>query len=148
MEHDVDKVRAQLRDQAAEDQAAEYRARMSETEEFGFLNIRGQEVPDPTPMEPPIGYQAQPDLMEMIRAMVQREIHLRDDAIMESPEEADDFEEDDAEDFDSPYELFFNPEPGAPAGPPPSPVDVTGQAPKPAESAATPAGTAPPEAPG
>ena len=34
------------------------------------LNERGELVPDPVPMAPPIGYQPQPDMMDMIRQQV------------------------------------------------------------------------------
>lgn len=55
----------------------------------------GSEVCDPTPLAPPIGFTHGPDLIDQIRNMVRREMHLRDDEVLEETEE-------DAEDFDHP----------------------------------------------
>lgn len=86
---------------------------------YGFLNILGQEVPDPTVVEPPIGYVAQPDLMEQMRRMLRNEMSALAAANeFETFEEADDFDvEDDPVDYSSPYEEFFDPPAGSPAGP-------------------------------
>lgn len=86
---------------------------------FGFLNVRGHEIPDPTVLEPPLGYVPQPDLMEQMRRMVQREIsRIAEDQEFETFAEADDFDiDDDPVDYSSPYEEFFDPLPGSPAGP-------------------------------
>lgn len=90
------------------------------SEEYGFLNVRGHEVPDPTVVDPPLGYVQQPDLMELTRRMVQG--HLSAIAAaqeFETLEEADDFDvDDDPVDYQSPWELYFDPAPGTPAGPP------------------------------
>lgn len=74
------------------------------------LSPGGLEVPDPTPMAPPVGYVQHVPLAEQIRAMVRSEA-LRQAAEAqgaETFEEADDF---DVEDFDpsSPYEEVFEP---------------------------------------
>lgn len=73
----------------------------------------GREIPDSTPMQPPVGYNRQPSLAEQIRAMVVSE-KLRAEAAaagLESFEEADDFEVGD--DFEhlpaSAYEANFDP---------------------------------------
>lgn len=70
----------------------------------------GKEYPDPVPMEPPIGYNAPPDLMTMIKTMVHAE-HFRravDEAGGETFEEADDFEiDDDPLDPNTIYEKYF-----------------------------------------
>lgn len=73
----------------------------------------GREIPDPNPMQPPVGYNRQPSLAEQIRAMVVSD-RLRQEAIAagaETFEEADDFEVGD--DFEaerhSPYEANFDP---------------------------------------
>lgn len=73
----------------------------------------GREIPDPTPMQPPIGYNRQPSLAEQMRAMILSE-QLAQEARAaghETFEEADDF--DVGDDFDaerhSPYEANFDP---------------------------------------
>lgn len=73
----------------------------------------GREIPDPNPMQPPVGYNRQPSLAEQIRAAVVSE-KLREVALaagVETFEEADDF--DVGDDFEaernSPYEANFDP---------------------------------------
>lgn len=120
---------AELRDQAHEELVEHYinqaiLAARGELNDDGtpiaFLNVRGHEVPDPTVVEPPLGYVPQPDLMEQMRRMVRNELsRLAEDSEAESFEEADDFDiDDDPVDYSSPYEEFFDPAPGAPTGPP------------------------------
>ena len=63
------------------------------------LTEDGRELPDPTPMAPPVGFKRSPPLHERIRALVQHEFEKKSaEEGYESPEEADDFEfaEDDA----------------------------------------------------
>jgi len=75
------------------------------------LNKKGQEVPDPVPMAPPIGYKKEPSMTERIRAMVRSE-HVRLAAMKagaETFEEADDFEIGDDYDPTSPFEEVFDP---------------------------------------
>lgn len=63
------------------------------TGEFiSVMSPEGYEIPDPTPMAPPVGFKRQVPLHERIRAMVQHE-YLRARALeeVETPEEADDF---------------------------------------------------------
>lgn len=77
------------------------------------LNEHGQELPDPTPMAPPIGFKRQPTMVEYIRDMVRSE-RLRQEAEAmghESFEEADDFDVGDDDDFDpkSGWENDFDP---------------------------------------
>ena len=75
------------------------------------LNEEGQELPDPTPMAPPVGFKREPPLHERIRAMVQHEfLRARAEADFESPEEADDFVIDD--DGDDPRDARFALQPG------------------------------------
>lgn len=76
-----------------------------------LLTADGAEIPDPRPLAPPVGYNRQPSLFEMVREATRRELSLRaQDAGMDSFEDADDFE-DDAEFLDptSPYEYNFDP---------------------------------------
>lgn len=69
------------------------------------LNDRGQLVPDPTPMAPPIGYKPQPSMVDLIRKEVLRVSQEARRAGFESEEEADDFEVGDDFTPSSPYEL-------------------------------------------
>lgn len=56
------------------------------------LNEAGQEVPDPTPLAPPIGFKREPPLHERIRAMVQHEfVQAGLASTHETLEEAEDF---------------------------------------------------------
>lgn len=81
------------------------------------IGLDGKEYPDPVPMAPPIGYQAPPTLMEMIRTMIASEAlkaSLAEQGF-ETFEESDDFEiEDDPIDPLTDYERVFEP----PATPP------------------------------
>lgn len=73
----------------------------------------GREIPNSTPMEPPIGYKKQPSIFDQVRAMV-RSDKLKQEAInagMETFEEADDFDLDEDEDPHSKYENEFDPIP-------------------------------------
>lgn len=74
---------------------------------------RGYEIPDPTPMAPPIGYNRQPSLAEQIRAMIvsQKLAQEAAEAGAETFEEADDFEigDDFEQERHSPYEANFDP---------------------------------------
>lgn len=74
---------------------------------------KGREIPDPTPMQPPIGYTRQPSLAQQIRQQI-LSANLAEAARTagaETFEEADDFEVgDDWEDEKhSPYEANFDP---------------------------------------
>lgn len=85
------------------------------------LNEKGQEIPDPTPMAPPVGFKRQPSLSEQIRQMILSE-KLRQEAEemgYETFEEADDFDVDDDFDPSTPYEEVFDPQPQ----PAPAPVE-------------------------
>lgn len=56
------------------------------------LDDQGREIPDSTPMAPPVGYRRHVPLHERIRAMVQHEyMKARELEEVETPEEADDF---------------------------------------------------------
>lgn len=77
-----------------------------------FLDDLGRELCDPTPMQPPLGYNPQPSLAEQMRMMIQSErLRLEAEAAgYETFEEADDFEMDEdpfprsqhEDEFDSP----------------------------------------------
>lgn len=75
------------------------------------LDQDGRELPDPTPLAPPVGYNRQPSISEQIRDMVRSEA-LRAAAEaggVETFEEADDFDVGDDFDPSSPYEQQFDP---------------------------------------
>lgn len=116
-----DKKAQKNRDKAREELIAQYEieAAQAASSEFAFLNIDGHEVPDPTIVDPPLGYIRQPDLMELMRRMIRNELsEVAQATEFESFEDADDFEvDDDPVDYSSPYEEFFDPAPGAPKGP-------------------------------
>lgn len=90
------------------------------------LTADGREVPDSTPMAPPVGYVKQKTITERIREMVRSE-HLRraaEEAGAETFEEADDFNVPDDLEPASGYENddIFEPEPAPAAAPSPGPV--------------------------
>lgn len=76
------------------------------------LDELGREIPDPTPMEPPLGYIKQPSLQDQIRMMVLSEkLRLEvESAGAETFEEADDFDVGDDYDPHSPWENEFDPD--------------------------------------
>lgn len=119
---DNDRKAEASRDAAKEDLIAQYELQAAAASEDGlaFLNLLGQEVPDPTIIDPPLGYIQQPDLMELMRRMIRSEFsQVVANTEFETFEEADDFEvDDDPVDYSSPYEEYFDPAPGAPKGPP------------------------------
>lgn len=71
-----------------------------------YLNKAGQEIGDPDPLEPPIGYKDTPDMWETVQRMVRTELLARELA----KDDYGDFEEEDdfnvGDDFEptSPYE--------------------------------------------
>jgi len=129
---DHDKVAEAKREEAKRALIDHYiEVAINQSDEYAFLNVMGQEVPDPTVIEPPLGYVPQPDLMEQMRAMVRNELsRIAEQQEFESFEEADDFDiDDDPVDYSSPYELYFDPEEGQPPGPiepAPEPVKAGG----------------------
>lgn len=80
---------------------------------IGRLDERGRELLDGRPMEPPVGYNPQPSLMDRIRTMV-RDAALQRDlarAGAETFDEANDFEVGDDYDPSSPWEQYYEPTP-------------------------------------
>lgn len=67
-------------------------------------NEKGQEIPDPTPIELPIGYKAPETLESMISRMVRVHSLLAVKEGLESFEESDDFDDDENE-MTSPYQM-------------------------------------------
>lgn len=76
---------------------------------IGFDSM-GREIPDPTPVEIPVGFHRPPSLREQFARFMREELSARAvDAGMESFEEADDFDvPDDPPDPASPWELNFD----------------------------------------
>lgn len=76
------------------------------------IGMDGKEYPDPVPMAPPVGYNAPPDILDMIRRMVRNEhvMRLQDEAGFDTFDEAEDFDVEEG-DFDphTPYEAVFDP---------------------------------------
>lgn len=71
----------------------DYSAKLSMTGQN--LDLDGNEILDPTPMEPPIGWKKTPHVYDMLRAMVQNEISRKaQEQGFETFEESDDFEDD------------------------------------------------------
>lgn len=76
------------------------------------LSPRGREIPDPTPMAPPVGFRPAPSLSDQIREMVRSERLAREVAESghESFEEADDFDVGDDYEPNTPFEEHFDPQ--------------------------------------
>lgn len=104
----------------------------------------GREIFNPVPVAPPIGWKPEPDMFQIMKAMVQRELAaLKGDEIAETAEEAEDFVVD--EDFDpmSIYEVVdMIPDPGPVPQPAPveTPIAPSEQAPAPSAPASPPGG--------
>lgn len=109
-----------------------------------YLDALGREVPNPTPVAPPVGYIKHKTIAEQIREQIRAASLEAAQAGAESEEEANDFEV--GEDYDphSPHEHDFDPDPAlehmlALASRPPSAV-----APAAPAAATTPAPAVPP----
>lgn len=68
-------------------------------------DAKHREIPDPTPMEMPVGYEQPESLESMIRRMISNNEYLNHFKGAESEEEADDFDVSDDELPASPYEF-------------------------------------------
>lgn len=75
-----------------------------------YLDAHGREIPDPTPMAPPVGYVRRPSIAEQMRQMIQQASYEASQAGAETEEEANDFDVDDGEPW-SPYEDEFEIDP-------------------------------------
>lgn len=72
----------------------------------------GAEIPDPTPIAPPVGYKRQPTMVDHIRAMVRSERLAQEAAAQgkETFEESEDFDDpDDPDDLSSNWENEYDP---------------------------------------
>lgn len=105
----------------------------------------GEEIPDPVPMQPPLGYIKQPSMIEHVRNMIRSE-HLRMAAEAggaESFEEADDFEVADDIEPISAYEFERNFDPAPDGRATPQVVPQVSPVPAPAETLEAPAAPSP-----
>lgn len=76
-----------------------------------FIDPLGREIPDPRPMAPPVGYQRQPSIFDLVRDQVARAnlLHAQDREF-ETFEDNEDFDiPDDPTDPSSPWENDFDP---------------------------------------
>lgn len=112
-----------------------------ERKRFGALDAHGSERLDSTPMQPPIGYNPQPSMFEVMRKMIHDHQRELSEAGFETADEADDFDVDDDYDPTSPYEHSFDP-PADPAAIPEVPPVPAG---KPKDPPADGQGTPPPD---
>lgn len=80
-----------------------------ERRRFAMLDGGGAEKLDSTPMQPPLGYNPQPSMFDVMKDMIRREREQLEREGFETPEEADDFDIDDDVDPESPYEHSFDP---------------------------------------
>lgn len=82
-----------------------------ESPRFATLNDKGQEVLDPTPMAPPVGYFKQPTMVDIIRERIRGALSERAAEMdQDSFEDADDFDVGDDYDPQSPWEESFDPD--------------------------------------
>lgn len=80
-----------------------------------YLDRYGREIPDPTPVAPPVGYKKQPSMVDHVRALVAHGLRERAEQMgYETWEEANDFDVGDDVEPETPYEqLGFEGELGA-----------------------------------
>lgn len=79
------------------------------------VHVGREEIVNPVPVAPPVGFRRQPSMVDIVRDMVRSE-RLRQEvqaAGMETFEEADDFDVGDDFDPSSPYEVDFDPVPAS-----------------------------------
>lgn len=78
-----------------------------------YLDDFGREIPNPTPLAPPIGYKRSPSIAEQMRAMIRQVSEEAKMSGAETEEEANDFDVGDPFDYDpeTPYEHDFEVDP-------------------------------------
>jgi len=76
-----------------------------------YLDENGHEVPNPTPMQPPIGYKKHKTIAEQMREMIRMASYEAAQAGAETEEEADDFDVGEDMEPHSPWENDFQPDP-------------------------------------
>lgn len=83
-------------------------------ERFKFLDEKGREIPDPSPVSVPAGFKVPESLEQRIARLIRKDLSEQaDQQGMETFEEAEDFDiDDDMFDPQSPYEEVFDPQLG------------------------------------
>jgi len=76
-----------------------------------YLDDKGRELPNPVPMQPPVGYVKRPSIAEQMRAMIQQVSYEASMAGQETEEEANDFDVDEDFEPESPWEHEFEVDP-------------------------------------
>lgn len=76
-----------------------------------YLDEKGREIPDPTPISIPLGFKKPETLAEAVRRLVRSDQWAKEmiDTDQETFEEADDFDVGDDFDPSSPFEQIFDP---------------------------------------
>lgn len=75
------------------------------------LDHNGHEMPNPTPMQPPVGYRRQKTIAEQMREMIRQASLEAAQAGAETEEEANDFDVGEDMEPSSPWESDFEPDP-------------------------------------
>lgn len=73
-----------------------------------YLDHLGREIPNPTPLAPPVGYVKQPTIAELMRKMIHQVSFEAANAGAETEEEANDFDVDEDYEPESPWEHEFD----------------------------------------
>jgi len=112
-----------------------------------YLDEYGREKPNPTPLEPPVGYKKRESIADQMRAMIKQASYEAAMAGAETEEEANDFDVDEEFDPTSPWENDFEVNPAYEAmlalqSAPPPPKAPTAAA-APAAPASPPAAASP-----
>lgn len=76
-----------------------------------YLDEQGREIPNPTPMQPPVGYKRRPTIAEQMRQMIRQASYEAGQAGAETEEEANDFDVGEDMEPTSPWENDFEPDP-------------------------------------
>jgi len=76
-----------------------------------YLDAQGRELPNPMPLEPPVGYKRHKTIAETMREMIRTASEEAKMAGAETEEEANDFDVDEDWDPTTPYEHDFDPDP-------------------------------------
>jgi len=76
-----------------------------------YLDAEGRELPNPTPVAPPVGYKRQPTIAEQMRQMIRQASYEASQMGAETEAEANDFDVGEDMEPDSPYENDFEPDP-------------------------------------
>lgn len=76
-----------------------------------YLDENGHELPNPTPMQPAVGYKKQPSIGELMRQAIRQASYEARMMGAETEEEANDFDVGEDQEPSSPWENDFEPDP-------------------------------------